>query len=202
MEERRLLARYERDLQVLPSPSVGVAAAPARFRYDPPRDPGCCIEYPDRTELLVAQNDRVAVSQDSTQRESLSSKNGAVAQFLEFYRPYGGGVLNALAGGLPDANADGLLVVLATPEKPGTGNTLVLSRDLFNVQRCPGSNQMEIAYFDAGMTNELKGPFPDYRVSPPWSTRPNTWPRSTIVYGILSGPGAVPGGGAHPVTSG
>jgi hypothetical protein len=113
--------------------------------------------------VLVAQNSLVAVYQDSIQRETLPVSPTAAQEMLDFYAAYGHQALADYTGGLPDVNGDGVLVVIATSEVPGDNAALVWSGDLFDAQTCPGSNQMEIAYFDPQLINSVEDPASDFR---------------------------------------
>lgn len=161
-DEAQLWARYGTRLRVLGSLQHAATQAPTRFAYDPPRDLNSCVDHTDRVALLVAQNDLVAVYQDSLQRQSLPVSGTAVAELLQFYESYGQSTLHDYTGGLPDVNGDGLLVVLATPEAPN-GAAIVWSGDLLDAQTCPGSNQMEITYFDTQLINAVDTAGSDFR---------------------------------------
>lgn len=159
-QERRLLAT-ESGLVPLASrpPAVGVAAAaaaaPQRIMYDPPRDLTSCNDHTDVPAFLVAENAHVAVYQDSAQRVGSPVSQSAVQKMLDYYRDYGKSVIDSYVGGTPDINGDGQIVLIVTPEVSGNVAAFVWSGDLFNRASCGASNEMEVAYFNVTLVNDV-----------------------------------------------
>jgi hypothetical protein len=115
------------------------------------------------TALKVAENDLMAIYQDSAQAQVDTAKvTTALAEMmLDYYESYGKKVVDDYFGGVSDINDDGRIVVFATPVVDEGVAAYVWSGDFFPRDGasfdCPNSNEMELVRFNAyvirGMLN-------------------------------------------------
>jgi len=103
------------------------------------------------TALKVAENDLVAIYQDSAQAQVDTAKvTTALAEMmLDYYESYGQTVIDDYFGGVSDINDDGRIVVLATPVVDEGVAAYVWSGDFFPTSQCANSNEMELVRFNA-----------------------------------------------------
>ena len=155
--ERRVVAELGPDLELLPSrplASGAARAAPARFVFDTETD--SCEEGPKRVGLLVAENQHIAVYQDSIQAANEEPVNPAnVQQLIAFYGDHGKQVVDQYFDGVSDVNGDGQIVVFITPIVDEGLAAFVLNVDMFAGDNCVGSNGMELVYFNLNLIERL-----------------------------------------------
>jgi len=158
-EERRLLATLPRGVEPLPSfSSESPAVQAARAAGAPERRllnfaTNGCNAVEAKPALLLAENQHLAVYQDSLQRTTEPVSLGAVQAMLEYYRDYGKRVIDAYFGGVSDVNGDGQVVVYVAPGVADGVAGFVRSSDLLAPEYCASSNQMEITYLKASFVN-------------------------------------------------
>lgn len=154
--ERRVVAELGPRLELLPSrplASGAARAAPARFVFDTETD--SCNEGPKRVGLLVAENQHVAVYQDSIQAATDPVGLANVQQLMAFYGDHGKQIVDQYFGGVSDVNGDGQIVVFITPIVDEGLAAFVLNVDMFASGSCLGSNGMELVYFDVSLIQRL-----------------------------------------------
>lgn len=141
-------------------PSGGAPApGPARMLLRPNIGLGC----PDPggvPALKVAENDAVAVYQDSVQTLTDPVDPVHIQQVLGYALDYGQPVVESYFGGLPDVNGDGRVVLFVTPAAqtlPAWG--WVWAGDLFSRSDCAASNQMEVVYLSTDVIRLLGDEF-------------------------------------------
>ncbi len=154
--ERRVVAELGPRLELLPSrplASGAARAAPARFVFDTETD--SCNEGPKRVGLLVAENQHVAVYQDSIQAATDPVTVANVQQLVAFYGDHGKQVVDQYFDGVSDVNGDGQIVVFITPIVEDDLAAFVLNVDMFASDNCLGANGMELVYFNLNLIERL-----------------------------------------------
>jgi hypothetical protein len=137
-----------------------LADSPARWVYDPAVDSSCDAGTP-RVANFVAENEFLAIYQDSIQAASTPASATAVQQILDYYRDHGKEVVDDYFGGVPDINADGRLRVLIAPVvDTKRAVAFVWSGDMFpktadGQDVCPQSNEMDLVYLSLTLVNRL-----------------------------------------------
>lgn len=126
------------------------ATLPAKLRIDPTTPSSCSPAGTKVTALKLAEDDRLAIYQDSTQNADPDLEvTAAEAQvLLDFYRDSGEEVVDAYFDGVPDINGDGKTVVFISPVVGGGVAAFVWSGDFVAKSNCPASNEMEIVFFN------------------------------------------------------
>lgn len=208
-QERAMLPRLAEALRSVDRPTgLGMAAegapllAPSatRWVYDPavggPTNDPCQAGTP-RVAELVAENDLMAVYQDSIQATTSPVSVPAVQEMLDYYRDYGKSVIDSYFGGAPDINGDGRLRALIAPVvETKNAVAFVWSGDMFPKSSCPQSNEMDLIYLAVGLVNQLADP------QPTWQTLGTIVHEAKHVSSLWNGvKGAVEGGsarGLHP----
>lgn len=115
----------------------------------------CSPQVAQVTALKVAENDLMAIYQDSAQAQVDTAKvTAALAEMmLDYYESYGKTVIDDYFGGVSDINGDGRVVVLATPVVNEGVAAYVWSGDFLDRDGasfdCPNSNEMELVRFNA-----------------------------------------------------
>ena len=160
LREERLYRELGPDVAVLPpSPfpvgarAVAAAPSPSRRTFIPYS--GQCENAPiARPALLVAENEHIAVYQDSIQRSSTPASAAHVQVMLDYYRDHGKPVIDQYFGGVSDVDGNGRINVLLSPVVSTTVAAFVWSGDFFprtGGGGCPASNEMELIYFNAAL---------------------------------------------------
>ena len=152
LSEGQALVRRLGSSAVLPGPGSARAPAaplPPRLELDPHAEPSCAAA-PRRVAFKVAEDDRLAVYQDSAQNAVDSTKaTPEQAQLvLRLYRDHGKPVIDGYFGGVPDLDGNGRVVVLVTP---AVGDALgaTFPGDLLTRGACPASNEGEYVYLSS-----------------------------------------------------
>ena len=162
----RVMADAERMIQrlgpgaVLPDtrtargPGAFLAARPdppperMTFRpYDPDGD-ACSLPVPNpKPARLVGYSNHLAVYQDSVQWTTDSVRTADVRQVLDYYDAYGADTIEEYFGGVSDINGDERVNVFISPSVSDVGAS-VRPKDFLDAAQCPGSNEMELIYFN------------------------------------------------------
>jgi hypothetical protein len=206
-EERRMLPGMIEALREADGPwtlaaeaGLALAPSPARWLYDPAVDSSCEAGTP-RVAKLVAENDIMAVYQDSIEAVSSPADQSAVQEMLDYYRDHGKPVVDGYFGGAPDIDGDGRLRVLIAPVV-ATKNAVafVWSGDMFPKTSCAQSNEMDLVYMDIGLVNGITGTAP--ASSQQWQALGTITHEAKHVSSLYNGvKGALDGGSArgfHP----
>lgn len=170
---RRRAAEIELFEQILPThdPSwlerrqARFASAPA-LRESAQRimiraNPGTsCDVTPATPAFLVAENDFVAIYQDSVIGADPSTQiTAAHAQaMLDYYETYGDDVIQGYFSGVPDIDGNGKMIGYVSFTTPLTGGLIagyVWGADLFPQEDCATSNEAEVMYLNAGLIRGL-----------------------------------------------
>jgi hypothetical protein len=133
---------------VLPSRSTEASAAVVladKIRLDP-GTPGVCSQASSAvTAIKLAENDWLAIYQDSAQNAILSTQvtpqDGA--KLIELATTYGKPIIDRYFGGIGDIDANGKVIVFVTP---AIGQALgkVWTGNFYRKADCPASNEGEI----------------------------------------------------------
>ena len=106
---------------------------------------------------LVGYNDHLAVYQDSVQRVTDSVRTADVRQVLDYYDTYGAETIAEYFGGVSDINGDERVNVFISPTVGDFFAAFVWPGDFLDMAECPGSNQMELIYFNESMFQAVGG---------------------------------------------
>ncbi len=157
------------NLRLLPSLTSGLAvagpfraAAPARRVFDTSTQSNCAAGE-QRVGLLVAENQHLAVYQDSIQRSTAPASPANVQRMLDYYRDHGKPVVDAYWGGVSDVNGDNQIVVFISPVASGGIAAFVWSGDMLTKQQCAASNEMELVFFNNDLVTQLGGANPNFQ---------------------------------------
>ncbi len=151
---RPLPDRGRTELMAAPS---APASSPERRSFTHPEDFSKCAVGSTVTAFKIAENDHLAIYQDSTQNASDPLRLDHAWMLLDYYRDYGKPVIDHYFDGVSDINNDGRVVVFVTPivEELREGvAAFVWSGDFFPKTRqggwdgCAASNEMELVYFN------------------------------------------------------
>ena len=130
-----------------PSPS------PDRRVFTHPEDFSKCAVGSTVTAFKIAENDHLAIYQDSTQNASNALSVDHAQMLLDYYRDYGKQVIDQYFDGVSDINNDGRVVVLVSPVVEAGTAAFVWSGDFFpktpqgRWPGCAASNEMELVRF-------------------------------------------------------
>ncbi len=119
-----------------------------------------CDVTPATPAFLVAENDYVAIYQDSVIGSDLSTQiTTAHAQaMLDYYEAYGHDVIQDYFSGVPDIDGNGKIIGYVSFTTPATGGLVagyVWGGDLFPQEDCATSNEAEVMYLNAGLIRAL-----------------------------------------------
>lgn len=135
-------------------PAQTVALRPTTWESGP-----CSSNPPERvTANLVGYNDWLAIYQDSAQQATAPVRPATATQVLDFYADYGAPTIEEYFGGVTDINSDGRVVLFVTPVVPNNYAAYVWGPDFFAASACPGSNEMEIVYYNQEMFDYVTRP--------------------------------------------
>lgn len=155
MKEREMIRAMGRDLALLPDvpPALRAAApsraAPEKLSLNPNPDNECSAAWAPVTAVKIAENDLMAMYQDSTQHASDPLATGHAEMMLDYYEDYGKGLTEDYFGGVSDINGDGRIVVFVTPVVDADRiAAYVWSGDFFDRASCNSSNEMELIRFN------------------------------------------------------
>ncbi len=132
----------------LPAPS------PARRTFVPYNNGQCSNPRAPVAAALVAENDLMAIYQDSIQRASSPLDPAHARAMLDYYRDFGKPVIDRYFGGVSDIDGNGKLVVFVSPAVGSGVAAFVWSGDFFPATgggSCAASNEMELVYFNNGI---------------------------------------------------
>lgn len=125
--------------------------APARRTIVPYNNGQCSNPQAPRVATLVAENDFLAIYQDSIQRSTSPVNAAHVQAMLNYYRDYGKPVIDRYFGGVSDIDGNGKVVVFISPAVSQNVAAFVWSGDFFPSSgggSCAASNEMELIYFN------------------------------------------------------
>ena len=138
------------DRPSLPRLLAAQASSPEKMTLDT-RVGDCEAPGPQVTALKIAENDHLAIYQDSTQNASDPLSLDHAWMLLDYYRDYGKPVIDHYFDGVSDINNDGRVVVFVTPiveELREGAAAFVWAGDFLSKADCPPSNEMELVYFN------------------------------------------------------
>ncbi len=155
--EMRMIREMGPDARPLPDtrPALRTAGlqspAPDKISLYSNSQTQCSPQSARVTGLKVAENDLIAIYQDSAQAQVDSARvTTALAEMmLDYYESYGQTVIDDYFGGVSDINDDGRIVVFATPVVDEGVAAYVWSGDFFPTSQCANSNEMELVRFNA-----------------------------------------------------
>jgi hypothetical protein len=141
---------------------VAAVDAPARIMIDPTTPALCTPAGTPTPAFKVAENDFLAIYQDSAQAQ-LANRQITASQaqrMLDYYAAYGKPVIDDYFGGVSDIDGNGKVLVVAHPVVDGNTAAFVWSGDFFPKVRngepfCPASNEAEMIYFNYSLIQAL-----------------------------------------------
>jgi hypothetical protein len=145
-------------LENRPRPALAASLAlPDRVRLDPSAN-GNCSASGQVTAILLAEDSKIAVYQDSTQNATTATRvTQAMAQKLIDNFKYADPIVRNYFGGVPDTDGNGKVIVFITPAVGSQVLGRVFSGDFLTKSQCASSNQGEYIYFNAdAVTNILQ----------------------------------------------
>lgn len=146
--------RAQRRAAATNPPAQTAALRPTTWESGP-----CSSNPPERvTANLVGYNDWLAIYQDSAQQATAPVRPATATQVLDFYADYGASTIEEYFGGVTDINSDGRVVLFVTPVVPNNYAAYVWGPDFFAASACPGSNEMEIVYYNQQMFDYVTRP--------------------------------------------
>lgn len=110
---------------------------------------GPCQESPPARVRanLVGYNGFLAIYQDSVQQTTFPVDTAAAAAVLDYYAAFGASTIEEYFGGVTDVDGDGRVVLFVTPVVSQFA-AYVWGPDFLAATACPGSNEMEIVYYN------------------------------------------------------
>jgi hypothetical protein len=165
-EEERLMARLGPE-SLLPGngtrgpQAVSAAPSPQKVTFNISIKSDCTTTADDlKVGVLLHENDDVAIYQDSIQRATKPIPVGLAQDMADYHRDYGKGVIRDYFGVPSDVDANGKVVVFASPAAGDSVAAFVWSGDFFTKEgqnSCPASNEMELVYFNTDLILSMEG---------------------------------------------
>jgi hypothetical protein len=151
------------DSQLAP-PVARQVALPEKVQLRPNPGTSCSADESLATAILLAQNDDMAVYQDSTQNANPDEQaTASQAQWmLDYYTAYGKGTMEDYFPGIPDVDGNGKIIVYLSffdDLSDGATAAYVWGGDLLSAQDCEASNEAELTYFNAALVRALDDGF-------------------------------------------
>ena len=171
LQEMRLLQQLGSGASPLPpTPALRALAAPGapspNRRTFIPYTGDCVSPANARAAFLVAEDDRVAVYQDSIQRSTSPASAQNVQLMLDYYRDHGKPIIDQYFGGVSDIDGNGRINVILSPAVGTDVAAFVWSGDFFprlGAGGCAASNEMELIYFNNTLVAGLGAAQQDYQ---------------------------------------
>jgi hypothetical protein len=151
----RRLTPFERLAPLALATEGPQAVSPAKRSFLPraPSDTQCTASRPAVTGVLVAQNNDMAIYQDSAQAQNQPLSVANVQRMLQFFERYGKATIESYFGAIPDRDNNAQVVVFATNEVANPVAAFVWGGDLLTKSVCPASNEAELVYFSTTLIN-------------------------------------------------
>ena len=135
------------------------AASPARITYRE-NPSSSCTANPERAAFLVAENDHLAIYQDSTLGASPATEItlGQAQRLLDYYDTWGESTIQSHFQGFPDLDGNGKILAISaftTSLTNGNRAAYVNGLDLFPREDCATSNEAELMYLNAAVIRTL-----------------------------------------------
>ena len=135
---------------------------PARMLLRPNPGNSCSAEATLKPALLIAENNDMAVYQDSVMNaDGTRQITSAQAQMiLDYYSTHGKPVIDSYFHGLPDVDGNGKVILYSSFHddiEDGSVGAYVWGGDLFDREDtpCPASNEAEVMYFNGALIRAL-----------------------------------------------
>lgn len=134
------------------APATLSTPAPVRRTFVPYQNNGQCTNpQAPVVARLVAENEVLAIYQDSVQSTSAPVNPAHAQAMLNYYRDHGKPVIDRYFGGVSDIDGNGKVVVFVSPVVGSGVAAFVWSGDFFPATgggSCAASNEMELIYFN------------------------------------------------------
>lgn len=150
--------------------TVPVAAlstpAPVRRTFIPYNNGQCSNPQAPVVATLLAENDVLAIYQDSIQRATAPVAVAHAQAMLDYYRDHGKPVIDRYFGGVSDIDGNGKVVVFISRAVTQNVAAFVWSGDFFPSSgggSCAASNEMELIYFNNSIVSGMGGAQPDFQ---------------------------------------
>lgn len=158
-----VLPDRSREFEALAGPARQ-STLPDKLQLRPNEGNSCTASEPLATALLLAQNDVMAIYQDSAQNANAAqTATPAQAQWmLDYYEAYGQTVIDDYFHGVPDVDGNGKIIVYISffdDLSDGATAAYVWGGDLLDSSECADSNERELTYFNAALVRALDEDF-------------------------------------------
>ena len=136
---------------------VAAAALPPKLVLDVGRS---CDAGPQATALLIAEDERIAIYQDSTSNAGPDSRVtiDMANVMLAYFRDFGLQIIDGYFGANSDIDGNGKLIVFITPSIGEDTIGLIWTGNFLARASCPGSNEGEYVYLSHVPVVELLDP--------------------------------------------
>jgi hypothetical protein len=122
---------------------------------DPATPTNCTPAGTPAPAFKVAENDLLAIYQDSAQATTTPITAAQAQQMLDYYEAHGKPIIDDYFGGLSDVDGNGKVLVVSHPVVSGGTAAFVWSGDLFAKSQCAASNEAELIFFNANLIRSL-----------------------------------------------
>lgn len=134
---------------------VAPVDSPDRIMIDPATPSFCTPAGTPTPAFKVAENEDLAIYQDSAQSVNLPVTADQAQQVLDYYSTYGKPIIQDYFEGIGDIDGNGKVVVIIHPTVQSGTAAFVWSGDFFSKADCPASNEMELIFFNASLFRGL-----------------------------------------------
>ncbi len=148
--------------RTVPLTRVAAVDAPNRIMVDSSTPTLCTPAGTPAPALKVAENDYLAIYQDSAQAANVTREISVsqAQRMLDYYAAYGKPVIDDYFAGVSDIDSNGKVYVVVHPVVDGNTAAFVWSGDFFPKTRngepfCPASNEAEIIFFNYELVQAL-----------------------------------------------
>lgn len=131
------------------------ADAPDRILIDSTTPTFCSPAGTPAPAFKVAENDDLAIFQDSAQALTTPITASQAQRMLDYYSAYGKPIIQDYFGGVSDIDGNGKVLVVAHPVVEGGTAAFVWSGDLFAKSECAASNEAELVFMSANLIRAL-----------------------------------------------
>ncbi|MDH5590288.1 MAG: Ig-like domain-containing protein, partial [Gemmatimonadota bacterium] len=147
-----------------PSTAPIPAAAPASVRFNTATS--CSAASAFAPGLKVAENDDMVIYQDSVQRQTKAVSVTQAQRMLDYYTNHSKAVIEAYFGRPSDVDANGRIVVFASPVVEEGVAAFVWAGDMLSKGVCANSNHMELVFFNTDVIRDMDDPSPGWQALP------------------------------------
>jgi hypothetical protein len=146
----RALAPSRRADAMTAAPSL--ATSPPKLTIDVSSGSNCQTSSANKkTALLIAEDDNLAVYQDSVQNATKAISVSVATKLMDYYTKYGKSMIETYFGKPSDIDGNGKVLVFASPVVTGDVAAYVWSGNFFRPSECAASNEKELIFFNTDL---------------------------------------------------